>query len=146
MRVTASALLAFVFATLGAVSAAPVMTSGVATYTQCNRPGVYALTYDDGPFQYSWDLAKYLNSRGVKATFFTNGHNFVTTSFNTTTTPTKSDGPKTYIEVLQLYNQLGHEIASHTYNHINLAGLTTAQVQYQMSTQSDLIFQAIGKR
>jgi peptidoglycan/xylan/chitin deacetylase (PgdA/CDA1 family) len=148
MRTTFTAILVLAFAAVGYT--APVSDSstsgGVVRYTHCNRPGVYALTFDDGPFEYSWDLAKLLNSRGVKATFFTNGHNYFTTNFNTTTTSTKSDGPKTYTEVLQLYNQLGHEIGSHTYEHKNLAGLSTAQVEYQMNTQSDLIFNAIGKR
>lgn len=151
----ASALLALAFAAVG--YAAPVTaptnhttTAGsgsLVTYTHCNRPGVYALTFDDGPFEYSWNLAKYLNSRGVKATFFTNGHNFFKTNFNTTTTPTTADGLKTYTEVLQLYDSLGHEVASHTYEHLVLSSsLTSDQVEAQLNQQSDLIFNAIGKR
>lgn len=156
----ASAFLALAFATIG--YAAPVTpatnetlvpitiaTDGdlVATYTQCNRPNVYALTFDDGPFEYSWNLAKYLNSRGVKATFFTNGHNYFTTNFNTTTTPTTDDGPKTYTEVLQLYDSLGMEIGSHTYEHVVLSStVSETEIEYQLNTQSDLIFNAIGKR
>ena len=49
----------------------------VTTYSHCNRPGVFALTFDDGPSQYSWGLAKSLKDQGIKATFFINGNNAV---------------------------------------------------------------------
>lgn len=147
-----SAIVALALASV--VSAAPITTNGtttdsangdlVTTYTHCNRPGVFALTFDDGPFNYSWDLAKYLQSRNVKATFFTNGDNFVK-DIRSATTMT-SDGPKSYLEVLKYYHELGHEIASHTFQHTNLKGLPDEQVQYQMNQQSDLIFDATGQR
>lgn len=73
-----------------ALAASMVMTAPVALssddyessdqveiYTQCNRPGVFALTFDDGPEKYSWGLAKSLNEQGIKATFFINGDNSV---------------------------------------------------------------------
>ncbi|CEP14190.1 hypothetical protein [Parasitella parasitica] len=130
------------------VSAAPTInrhsSSSVPTYDHCVQPGHFALTFDDGPFQYSWDLAKYLHSRGIKATFFTNGNNWVE-NFDTATTST-SDGTKSYIDVLKYYHELGHEIGSHTYEHKVLKGLTTAEVEYQMNQQSDLIYKAIGQR
>jgi peptidoglycan/xylan/chitin deacetylase (PgdA/CDA1 family) len=145
-----SSIIALALATVA--SAAPITTNGTSTgngdlvtsYTHCNRPGVFALTFDDGPFQYSWDLAKYLHSKNVKATFFTNGDNFVK-DIRTATTTT-SDGSKSYLDVLKYYHELGHEIASHTYQHRNLKGLSDDQVQYQMNQQSDLIFDAIGQR
>jgi peptidoglycan/xylan/chitin deacetylase (PgdA/CDA1 family) len=46
-------------------------------YISCNKPGVFAFTFDDGPYQYSWDLAKSLNQQGIPATFFINGNNWV---------------------------------------------------------------------
>lgn len=127
------------------VSAAPVSNSAN-IYSKCNRPGIFALTFDDGPYEYSWDLATYLHSRGVKATFFTNGHNYVTEDFGTATTSTESDGPQTYLNVLKHYHDLGHEIGSHTYEHVVLKGLTGEQVEYQMNQQSDLIYRATGQR
>ncbi|KAL9545644.1 hypothetical protein MBANPS3_007047 [Mucor bainieri] len=119
-------------------------SSTVPTYDHCVQPGHFALTFDDGPFQYSWDLAKYLHSRGIKATFFTNGNNWVE-NFKTATTST-SDGIKSYIDVLKYYHELGHEIGSHTYEHKVLKGLSTTEVEYQMNQQSDLIYEAIGQR
>jgi peptidoglycan/xylan/chitin deacetylase (PgdA/CDA1 family) len=137
-----SSLLALAFAAVA--SAAPVGNT-VPEYKTCNRPGVFALTFDDGPFAYSWDLAKYLHSRGVKATFFTNGYNWVTQDLRTATTNT-TDGTKTYYEVFKYYQQLGHEIASHTYAHKTLTGLTEQEVRYQLDEQSNLIYNATGLR
>jgi peptidoglycan/xylan/chitin deacetylase (PgdA/CDA1 family) len=57
-----------------------------------------------------------------------------------------TDGMKTYLEVIKQYYDAGHEIASHTLEHKNLVGMTEEQVQEQMNKQSDIIFQAIGKR
>ncbi|KAI8354058.1 hypothetical protein BD560DRAFT_407999 [Blakeslea trispora] len=132
-----------------ATYAAPITTnttesSLIDTYTHCNRPGLFALTFDDGPFQYSWDLAKYLHSNNIKATFFINGHNWVT-NFREATSNT-TDGPKSYPDVLRYYHELGHEIASHTYSHIPLRGLTTNQVESEMNNLSDLVYETIGQR
>ncbi|KAI9487285.1 MAG: hypothetical protein EXX96DRAFT_72364 [Benjaminiella poitrasii] len=151
MRV--ASLLALAFATV--TSAAPIAVNNVTdnssggdlvtVYEHCNRPGVFALTFDDGPFQYSWDLAAYLHSNGIKATFFTNGNNYVE-NFRNDTTVTSTNGTKTYMEVLKYYHDLGHEIGSHTFEHINLQGLTEAEVEYQMNQESDLIYEATGVR
>jgi peptidoglycan/xylan/chitin deacetylase (PgdA/CDA1 family) len=79
MRSGLSLLIALAFT---AVSFAAPVTQAPASgslpeYKNCNRPGVFALTYDDGPNQYSYELAKSLRQQGIKATFFTNGHNAV---------------------------------------------------------------------
>ncbi|CAO3624006.1 unnamed protein product [Mucor fragilis] len=112
-------------------------------YVSCNKPGVFALTFDDGPYEYSWDLAKSLNEQGIAATFFINGKNWVDVLTDSVTT---SDGEKTYLEVVKHYKDMGHEIASHTYEHKELAGLSDSEIEYQMNTQSDVIFKAIGMR
>jgi peptidoglycan/xylan/chitin deacetylase (PgdA/CDA1 family) len=41
---------------------------------------------------------------------------------------------------------MGHEVASHTYEHKELAGLSATEIKYQMNTQSDIIKKAIGLR
>lgn len=53
---------------------------------------------------------------------------------------------KTYLEVVKYYYDAGHELASHTYEHLNLAGKTEAEVRRQMNAQSDVIFAANGRR
>ncbi|KAI7900478.1 uncharacterized protein BX663DRAFT_439352 [Cokeromyces recurvatus] len=112
-------------------------------YTHCNRPGVFALTFDDGPSKYSWGLSKSLKEQGIKATFFINGKNSVDVLKDSTLT---DEGEKTYLEVIKSYYDSGHEIASHTLNHQNLVGLSEEEIKLQMNTQSDIIYQAIGKR
>jgi peptidoglycan/xylan/chitin deacetylase (PgdA/CDA1 family) len=73
MRFSFLATLAF-----AAVSfAAPVERAPAIEYKTCNSPGVFALTFDDGPNQYSYELAKSLRQQGIKATFFINGNNAV---------------------------------------------------------------------
>ncbi|OBZ86142.1 Peptidoglycan-N-acetylglucosamine deacetylase [Choanephora cucurbitarum] len=112
-------------------------------YLSCNRPGVFALSFDDGPYQYSWDLAKSLKEQNITATFFINGNNWVNVETDSVET---SDGQKTYMEVIAHYKEMGHEVASHTYEHKVLAGLSAEDVEYQMNTQSDIIKKAIGLR
>jgi peptidoglycan/xylan/chitin deacetylase (PgdA/CDA1 family) len=61
-------------AAVGAPSG-PNVDDGV--YVSCNRPKIFSLTFDDGPSDYSWDLAKDLHAQGVRATYFINGKNWV---------------------------------------------------------------------
>lgn len=64
--------------TTDAAKATETSSSGqVEVFTHCNRPGVFALTFDDGPDKYSWGLAQTLKDQGIKATFFLNGDNSV---------------------------------------------------------------------
>ncbi|KAI9487314.1 MAG: hypothetical protein EXX96DRAFT_497836 [Benjaminiella poitrasii] len=112
-------------------------------YISCNRSGVFALTFDDGPYEYSWDLAKSLNEQGIPATFFINGKNWVDVESDSVKT---SDGEKTYMEVIAHYKEMGHQIASHTLEHKELAGATAKEVEYQMDTLSDIIEKAAGVR
>ncbi|CEJ00323.1 hypothetical protein G6F57_023500 [Rhizopus arrhizus] len=76
MRLT---LLASLAAIATAVSAVPVEKRAVKAkvYTTCSVPGTIALTFDDGPYEYTWALADTLKSKGVTATFFMNGNNWV---------------------------------------------------------------------
>ena len=41
--------------------------------TKCNAPGQIALAYDDGPYQYTQQLADILSKGGAKGTFFVTG-------------------------------------------------------------------------
>lgn len=41
--------------------------------TKCSKPGVLALAYDDGPYQYTSSLIDTLDAAGVKGTFFFTG-------------------------------------------------------------------------
>lgn len=41
------------------------------------KPGHVAITFDDGPYDFTSALVDLLNSHDVKATFFVNGKNFM---------------------------------------------------------------------
>lgn len=57
-----------------------------------------------------------------------------------------SDGEKTYMEVIKHYKDMGHQIGSHTYEHVELSGISASDVKYQMNTLSDIIYKAAGVR
>jgi peptidoglycan/xylan/chitin deacetylase (PgdA/CDA1 family) len=44
-------------------------------HTSC-KAGYFALTYDDGPFEYTAELLGLLAKNKIRATFFVNGKNF----------------------------------------------------------------------
>ncbi|KAL0091251.1 chitin deacetylase [Phycomyces blakesleeanus] len=112
-------------------------------YTTCKVPGTYALTFDDGPYQYTWDLATSLNKLGVSATFFINGNNWVNAATDSVVT---SSGKKTYINVIKHLDEMGHQIASHTYSHRDLKGLSAAVVKKEMTDVEAIVKKAIGKK
>ncbi|KAI8332670.1 hypothetical protein BC941DRAFT_436289 [Chlamydoabsidia padenii] len=134
--------LAIVLFTLS--SAAPLMRRAPAVvHTRCTVPGTFALTFDDGPFNQTWDLIKMLNQQNIKATFFINGHNFGNIQTDSVAT---SDGVKSYLDHLVFMHQSGHQIASHTYEHRVLTGLPETEIVRQMNALSDIIFQTIHVR
>ncbi|WP_425229134.1 glycosyltransferase [Sphingomonas sp.] len=89
------------------------------------RPGLVALTFDDGPDGY-WTprILDVLKREGVSATFFIVGENALT-------------------ERGLLNRELaeGHEVGSHTYTHPNLARSTESQTRLQLNATQRL-FQA----
>lgn len=120
------------------VLAAPLETNALLPrqagqiYTKCNRPGVIALTFDDGPGQYMDQLINTLNSNNVKATFFVTGtlygciHNRAST-------------------VKKAYNA-GHQIASHTWSHPQLGNLGADQIRTEMTRLEGALATIIGKK
>lgn len=55
-------------------AAAPNIRTGL--LTKCKNAKHFALTFDDGPYQYTSALIDLLDKQGVKATFFINGNNY----------------------------------------------------------------------
>lgn len=75
-----------------------------------------ALTFDDGPGSRTAELSTYLNSQGIHATFFINGHCF--DQYNPC-----GNGLAANNILLQLKND-GHLIANHTQDHYDLTDAT----------------------
>ncbi|KAF9260067.1 glycoside hydrolase/deacetylase [Marasmius fiardii PR-910] len=74
--------------------------------TSCTQPNTVALTFDDGPWDFIYDLGNLIHGAGGKATFFFNGNNW-DCIYN------RADA------IRYVYNQ-GHQLASHTWAHDDL--------------------------
>ncbi|KAF9551331.1 Carbohydrate esterase 4 protein [Mortierella hygrophila] len=110
-----------------AVSAAD---TGVKLVYKCTVPNTMAITFDDGPFNYTLDLVKLFNKKKAKATFFINGDN------NGKITDYTAGVKQAYLD--------GHQIASHTWDHKDLATLSVSQINTEMSKLDTAIKKIIG--
>ncbi|PFH55857.1 hypothetical protein XA68_17509 [Ophiocordyceps unilateralis] len=93
--------------------------------TNCTQPNTFALTFDDGPFNFTAELLTTLRKAGVRATFFINGKN------------------KANIEDFSgILNRMlcdGHQIGSHTFDHKDLVldGLSESDIVKEMTDLDD---------
>ncbi|PPQ63755.1 hypothetical protein CVT24_004264 [Panaeolus cyanescens] len=87
--------------------------------TGCTVSGTVAVTFDDGPYQWTSALIDSLNAANVKATFFMVGKLYGCIY--------------DYASVVQKAHNSGHQIASHTWEHKDLTSLSTADQQSQMT-------------
>lgn len=99
----------------------------------CKRPNTIALTFDDGPHIYTPSLLQTLEQNGVKATFFVNGQNYdsILTGQNQ--------------RIVREAYEAGHQIASHTWSHKDLATLSGPQIRREMTRLDDALRQIIGR-
>lgn len=86
-----------------------------------------AVTFDDGPSQYTAQLLDGLAARGAKATFFTLGEN--------------AQGRRS---IIRRAWEEGHQICSHSWNHPDLKTLSAAQIRSQFSRTDAVLDQALG--
>ncbi|OAD66931.1 carbohydrate esterase family 4 protein, partial [Phycomyces blakesleeanus NRRL 1555(-)] len=93
----------------------------------CPSAHHWALTFDDGPSNYTSELLDILDEYRIKATFCVLGSNV-----------------KRYPQVLQRIFQSGHQIASHTYSHPHLMSLTNEEIIYEIKATEEAIRDAIG--
>lgn len=100
----------------------------------CAVPGTLALTFDDGPWQYTSDLLDLLDREGARATFFVCGGNMVDDQLT-------SYG---YPELLRRMLASGHQVGSHTWAHADLAGLPDAEVRQQVWLNEQALVDVLG--
>ena len=98
---------------------------GNVTYTddvyRCVKPNTVALTFDDGPREFTEQMLDTLKQYNFTATFFVTGNNFGKGAIDTT---------PTWSNLIQRMIAEGHQVASHTWSHYNLSGLNqTARLQ-----------------
>jgi peptidoglycan/xylan/chitin deacetylase (PgdA/CDA1 family) len=87
-----------------------------------------ALTIDDGPDPvYTPQVLQVLESYGVTATFSMIGLHVAA-----------------YPQLAQAVAEAGHQIANHTWNHVNLAGMPAHRVHSEIELASQVIHEAIG--
>ncbi|KIY65582.1 carbohydrate esterase family 4 protein [Cylindrobasidium torrendii FP15055 ss-10] len=86
----------------------------------CKNPNHVAITFDDGPYWYIWDIVGKLNDYGAKATFFFNGNNFACI-YN-----------KDLMNGVKFAHDSGMQLASHTWSHADLTTLSWDQVHDEM--------------
>jgi peptidoglycan/xylan/chitin deacetylase (PgdA/CDA1 family) len=106
------------------------VSPGVAIYS-CTQEGTVALSFDDGPFVYTDSVLDQLAAVGFKATFFINGYNIGNIA--------------DYQPTVSRMVDEGHQVASHTYGHPDLAGLQDSDIEQQMSLLDNEISLIIGK-
>jgi len=99
--------------------------------TSCTVPGTVALTFDDGPSDYTNKAMDLLKAAGFHATFFVNGDNY------------SKIGDRTE-EVTRMLAE-GHQIGSHTWSHPFLSKLSDAEVKSQMYRLENALYDIIGK-
>ncbi len=96
-------------------------------YDSTKEPPLVALTFDDGPGQYTDKLLDCLEENGAKATFYMLGQNV-----------------ERYPDIVKRMHDLGMELSNHTYDHKDLAKLTQSQITEEIEKTSSLIQDAAG--
>uniref|UniRef100_A0A0W0G5K7 Putative carbohydrate esterase family 4 protein n=1 Tax=Moniliophthora roreri TaxID=221103 RepID=A0A0W0G5K7_MONRR len=101
-------------------AAAPQKRQRAQVIDRCVEPKTVALTFDDGPWYYIYDISKTLTDNGAKGTFFFNGNNWACIY----------DQDASY-QVKFAYSQ-GHQVASHTWRHADLSQLSWDEIHDEM--------------
>ncbi|KAH8125008.1 chitin deacetylase [Trichoderma asperellum] len=102
----------------------------------CTQPGTVALTFDDGPWNYTRELLDVLEEYNVKATFFITGRNLGKGAIN----DPETDWPR----LIHRMKADGHQIASHTWSHQRLPTLSRSLLRQQMIYNEIAIADILG--
>ncbi|KAI1316472.1 hypothetical protein EDD11_009962 [Mortierella claussenii] len=105
---------------------------GDGVITRCTTPGTLAMTFDDGPYQYTPELLDYLSEQGVEATFFVNGASI--------------GNLQEYGDVAKRAFDEGHQIGSHTWSHADLTTLSESEIEFEMGQLDEALKDLIGVR
>ena len=96
-------------------------------YDSAKQHPLVALTFDDGPGQYTEELLDCLEKNGAKATFYMLGQNV-----------------EKYPDIVRRMSDLGMELSNHTYDHKDLTKLTEGEITDEIQRTSSLIQNAAG--
>ena len=95
-----------------------------------------ALSFDDGPWNFTSELLDTLASFGFHATFFITGNNLGKGPIDTT---------PPYPKIIQRMIADGHQVASHTWSHYSLQNISSAMRYAQMGKNERALANIIGK-
>jgi peptidoglycan/xylan/chitin deacetylase (PgdA/CDA1 family) len=113
---------------------------GSVTYSDsvldCVENNVVALSYDDGPYNYTSELLDILKSYNFTATFFISGNNNGKGPLDTTAP---------YPDLVKRMIAEGHQVASHTWSHYNMSGISQELRIEQIVKNEMAIRNIIGK-
>jgi peptidoglycan/xylan/chitin deacetylase (PgdA/CDA1 family) len=112
-----------------AVSAAAINVASAKLVNQCTSRGMFAMTWDDGPAQYTSQLLDTLQSKNVKATFH------ITTQYLT--------DPNVQ-SMIQRIAGAGHLIGLRTESNWNLFQMTDDQIRAGVARQAMVLSSFIG--
>jgi len=96
---------------------------------QCQDKNTWALTFDDGPSEYTPKLLDILRDNDIKATFFVVGSRL-----------------QQYPHLLKRMVREGHQVASHSWSHPHLPELGEIELDAEISKTQDAIKEAIGHK
>jgi peptidoglycan/xylan/chitin deacetylase (PgdA/CDA1 family) len=106
--------------------------------------GVLALTWDDGPDTHTLELAKYLRSQGVRATFF------VVRSWVPGVSADPGEGDRVFATGFSAYPilgdlvKLGHRLGNHTAEHVILTDVPPADAVRQLAQNQASLAHWVG--
>ena len=93
----------------------------------CRRAKCVALTFDDGPGEYTGELLRHLALHHARATFFVVGQNVV-------------EDPAAVRHMVAA----GHEIGNHTWSHRDLTSLSAAEVRAELARTDQAVKAVTG--
>ncbi|KAI4594504.1 chitin deacetylase [Pestalotiopsis sp. 9143b] len=107
---------------------------GVAIHA-CKNPGQVALTFDDGPTEYTRSVAIQLSNANFTGTFFMVGFYAYKKLYDNSTQ---------YPELIRSLHAAGHQIGSHTFTHLNMNKLSEAERRRQMLNNEKALERVLG--
>lgn len=101
-------------------------------YQTCSKPGLAALTFDDGPWKYENKISNYLKERGILGTFFINGDNY-DCIYN-----------QDIVDKLKHTFAQGHVIGSHTWSHPDITKLKDSELNIELDRMETALKKILG--
>ncbi|EPS40850.1 hypothetical protein H072_5284 [Dactylellina haptotyla CBS 200.50] len=90
----------------------------------CHTTGQIALTFDDGPYEYTTELLDILKAGKAKATFFITGSNLAKGPIDDESLP--------WANIIRRMYREGHQIAAHSWTHPDLQSLSEIDRRNEM--------------